>query len=231
MRLHHDWLPGNHEEIYNKANQTVAYLTGAVLTRIGIAGAVLIWYRRVFMIKYAAFRTAFENWLNPAERTPSKTTILQDAEREFVTVYGQFYNGYMRENLLVTNDDLQACGFPKRHFGDGTPAGKPDTLIEMETETSKPAEVTIHYYDAENLSEAKPEGVHGGEFVIVVRAAGEPAPKDWKELTTSVFSTRTPLTLTFTGEQRGMILYFASRWENTRGEKGPWNAIQWVIIP
>jgi hypothetical protein len=227
----HDWLSRNHEEIYNKANQTVAYLTAAVLARIGIAGAATTWYQTVFMIKYAAFKTAFENWLNPAERTPSKATALQDAEDEFVTVYRKFYNGYMRENPLVTNEDLVDCGFPKRRSGGGTAARKPTTQIEMETDTSKPGEVTIHYHDAESQGIAKPAGVHGGEFVCVVRAAGEPAPRDWKELTTSVFSTRTPLTLTFTGEQRGMILYFASRWENTRGEKGPWSAILWVIIP
>jgi hypothetical protein len=213
------------------ANRTVLYLTSAVFARIGIAGAAQTWYQNMFMAKYTKFKAAFENWMNPAERTQTKTTVLQDAENEFVPVYRQFYNGYMKENPLVTNEDLVDCGFPKRRSGGGTPARKPTTLIEMETDTSNPAEVTIHYHDAESLGIAKPAGVHGGEFVYVVRAAGEPAPKDWKELTNSVFDTRTPLTLTFTGEQRGMILYFASRWENTRGEKGPWNAILWVIIP
>ncbi|MDR1223373.1 MAG: hypothetical protein LBL07_10930 [Tannerella sp.] len=115
--------------------------------------------------------------------------------------------------------------------GGNTHTKKPDTQIKMEIDLSNPAEVRIHYHDAGSHGIGKPEGVHGGEFVYVVRTAGDPPPKDWKELTNSVFDTRTPLTLTFTGEQRGMILYFASRWENTRGEKGPWNAIQWVIIP
>jgi hypothetical protein len=32
-------------------------------------------------------------------------------------------------------------------------------------------------------------------------------------------------------EDRGKKLYFALRWENTRGEKGPWSEIHSTIIP
>jgi hypothetical protein len=35
----------------------------------------------------------------------------------------------------------------------------------------------------------------------------------------------------FENDQRGKTVYFALRWENTRGEKGPWSAIQIAIIP
>jgi hypothetical protein len=31
--------------------------------------------------------------------------------------------------------------------------------------------------------------------------------------------------------QRGKTVYFALRWENTRGEKGPWSEIMSAIIP
>jgi hypothetical protein len=226
-----DWLPRNHEELYDKATQTVTYLTDAVLARIGISGTALTWYQSVFMTKYTKFKTAFEAWRNPAERTPVKMTVLKEAEEEFVTVYRQLYTGYVKDNPLVTDDDLQSAGFPKRHSGGRKRVKKPKTLVEVETDTSKPAQVTLHYHDAGSHGTAKPDGVHGVEFCTVVRNAGDPPPVDWSELTESIFDTCTPLTLTFTGEQRGKILYFAARWENTRGEKGPWNVIQWVYIP
>lgn len=38
-------------------------------------------------------------------------------------------------------------------------------------------------------------------------------------------------TLTFDENQRGKTVYFALRWENTRGEKGPWSQIVSSIIP
>jgi hypothetical protein len=226
-----DWLTQNHDEIYNKSNQTVNYLTDTVLARIGIAGAALTWYNAELRVKHKDFTTAYDDWLNPAERTPTKTTVMQTAEDAFVEVYRKFYTGYMRENPLVTDEDLQSCGFPKHPSGGRKPPKKPTTLVEVEVDTSKPGEITFHYHDAGSHGTAKPEGVHGAEFVYRVRPVGAPPPKDWTELTTSVFDTRTPLTVTFPGEQRSMIVDFASRWENTRGEKGPWNDIQWVIIP
>jgi hypothetical protein len=50
-------------------------------------------------------------------------------------------------------------------------------------------------------------------------------------LTHSAFDTHTPLTLEFEEEERGKILWYAVRWENTRGEKGPWSEIMSVVIP
>jgi hypothetical protein len=55
-------------------------------------------------------------------------------------------------------------------------------------------------------------------------------PKDWEELIHSTFSTRSPFRLSFKGTDRGKVLYFALRWDNTRGEKGPWSEILNVII-
>ncbi|MDR1724124.1 MAG: hypothetical protein LBR84_09345 [Tannerella sp.] len=40
-----------------------------------------------------------------------------------------------------------------------------------------------------------------------------------------------PITFTFTGEQRGQCFYFALRWKNTRGDKGPWSEIGSAVIP
>ncbi|MDR0754310.1 MAG: hypothetical protein LBF04_02865, partial [Prevotellaceae bacterium] len=51
------------------------------------------------------------------------------------------------------------------------------------------------------------------------------------ELINSSFDTNSPLTLEFNDRQRGKVLYFALRWENTRGEKGPFGPILNAIIP
>ncbi|MDR1336538.1 MAG: hypothetical protein LBK22_06890, partial [Tannerella sp.] len=210
MRTRHDWLPFNHEDIYNKAAQTIAYLTAAVFARIGIAGAALTWYQNIFMVQYNKFKTAYENWRNQADRTQIKTTMLQEAENDFVKVYRKLYTGYIKENPLVTDDDLQSCGFPKRHTGGNTPVRKPDSLIDMKADTSKPAVVRIHYRDAESEGTAKPEGVHGAEFKTAVIPKDQPVPEDWAELTESTFDTGTPATFTFSGKQRGMKFCFAS---------------------
>jgi hypothetical protein len=109
-----------------------------------------------------------------------------------------------------------------------TPAREPTTVPEAEVKLPSPGVVEIHFRDAESDRRAKPEGVHGAEIAWAIL----PAPTvDWKELNHSTFDTHTPQRLTFDGTERGKTVYFALRWENTRGEKGPWSEIMNAIIP
>jgi hypothetical protein len=223
-----DWLPQNHEELYYMAARTVAYLTPAVLASIGIAGAAQAWYQDEFIPKYNKFKVSFDNWLNPAERTPIKIAILKSAEKNFKKVYRQLYNGYMKKNPLVMNENLLLAGFRKHSSDRRTSVLPPRTLIKARTETSTPATVIIHYQDANSPDKARSQGVHGAEIVWEILDA---PTINWSDLTHSGFDTRTPIRLAFRSSQRGKTLYFAMRWENTRGEKGPWNNIEKVIIP
>jgi hypothetical protein len=52
-----------------------------------------------------------------------------------------------------------------------------------------------------------------------------------EELTTSAFDTRSPYTFEFPSTDTGTYLYLCLRWENSRGEKGPWSKIHRVTIP
>jgi hypothetical protein len=88
--------------------------------------------------------------------------------------------------------------------------------------------VKINYRDMNERGTAKPKGVHGVEIAWEIL---DTPPVNWEQLTHSAFDTRTPAQLVFHGEQRGRTLYFALRWENTRGEKGPWSEIYGTIIP
>jgi hypothetical protein len=83
----------------------------------------------------------------------------------------------------------------------------------------------ISYRDAGSRGYAKPDGAHGAEFKTAVIDINEPIPTDWAEFTESTFDISTPVTFTFSGKQRGMRFVYSSRWENTRGEKGPWGDI------
>jgi hypothetical protein len=50
------------------------------------------------------------------------------------------------------------------------------------------------------------------------------------KLSHSTFDTKTPLFLEFDREDRGKRVYLAMRWENTRGEKGPFSPIVSAVI-
>jgi hypothetical protein len=47
----------------------------------------------------------------------------------------------------------------------------------------------------------------------------------------SSFATHPPFSLPFDLADTGKRLWYAARWENTTGQKGPWSEIMSVIIP
>lgn len=223
-----DWMPKSHEKIYDQSSVIVEYLTDTKLASIGIAGEALAWYKDDFIALHTDFAKAFEDWKNPAERTKNKTAILKLAEKKFVKAYRELYTGYIKGNPLVTNVDLVDMGFPERHEGAGTPSTPPTEYVEPTIVLPGPAIVEIEYRIKGETGKAKPKNCHGVEVKYAIL---ESKPNDWEQLTNSAFCTASPLKLTFNGEQRGKILYFACRWENNIGQKGPWSEIFFVIIP
>ncbi|MDR1600815.1 MAG: hypothetical protein LBS42_00085 [Tannerella sp.] len=225
-----DWLPKSHEGRYDQAMQTMTYLSAQDnLTRMGLTG-FQTWIVGTLQPAYGAFNVAFEDWKNPAERTSVKTATLRAAEDTFVPLYRHLYVGMLKENPLATDADLVAMGLPERSSGGRKPAPVPTTSPAATVKTPGPGIVEIYFRDnsVDNSSRAKPSGVHGAEIGWIV---SDTLPVNWSQLVNSSFDTASPFRLTFEGEMRGRRLYFALRWENTRGEKGPWSEIQDAIIP
>ena len=136
--------------------------------------------------------------------------------------------GFLKHSPFVTDDDLVAMGFPKRSAGGGGHHHPPDTYVETLVVLLGPGVFKIKFWNAGSKSKAKPPGTQGAEFGWII---SDTPPTDWSQLKHSSFDTRSPITFTFEGEQRGKTFYFAARWENTNGEKGPWSEIKAVIIP
>jgi hypothetical protein len=198
--------------------------------RMGFASGTSLgtWLETTFFPPFDAYNHAWEAWKNPATRTTVITTVFVDAEKVFIPVFRELYTGLLRGNPLVTDDDLNAMGLPERSSGGRQPSPDPTTTVEAEVATPSPGVVEIHFRNAESEHRAKPEGVHGAEIKWLI---SDTPPAGWDALTNSVFDTRTPYVFSFAYEDRGKRLYYALRWENTRGVKGPWNEIQSVIIP
>jgi hypothetical protein len=110
-----------------------------------------------------------------------------------------------------------------------TPTPVATTYPDSEVDSGTLRRLIIDFYDHGNKkSKAKPPGQHGAEIRWVI---SETPIVDVEDLAHSAFDTKTPFTLEFQGHQRGKTVYFCLRWENTRGEKGPWSEIKSAIIP
>lgn len=201
-------------------------------TRMGFAPDTLQgkWFDTVFTPPYAVFERTLADWRDPSMRTQALTAALMDAEENFVPVYRELYTGWLKKNPLVTNEDLVIMGLPKRNTEGRQPAPVPFTWPLSLANTATPRRVRIDFGDSSfPHKRAKPAGVHGAE--IRWTAIGASRVVGLKDLVHSAFDTRTPFVLDFEEEERGHMLYFALRWENNRGEKGPFSPIQKAVIP
>jgi hypothetical protein len=227
-----DWLPQNHETLHTQATQTESYIiVSANRTRMGFNGTgQKQWLDTVFIPAFTTFDTAFRKWENPATRTTVITEQLSEAEAAFKPEYRKLYTGFLKNSPLVTDDDLVSMGLPKRHTGGNKPAPVPKEYPGSDADTSVMRQITIHFFEGNDThKKAKPAGVHGAEIRWVVRDAFEDVHID--DLIHSSFDTHTPITIEFADEQRGKILYYALRWENSTGKKGPFGPVQGTVIP
>jgi hypothetical protein len=172
------------------------------------------------------YQTAFEAANNPNR---GKVDVLQknetrDALKAAVRPYVKAYLAY---NPAVTDADKENMGLPL-HDTKPTPVPPPATYPEAETDSSVIRQLTIHFKDNGSEKRAKPKGAHGAEIRWSIL---DHAPASVDELTTSAFDTASPLTLSFDESQRGKMVYYCPRWENAKGDKGPWGEIYSAIVP
>jgi hypothetical protein len=186
------------------------------------------WLDTEFQPKYNFFVATFNAWLNPSERTQNKIIKLAEAEEAFKPAYRKLYTGFLKNNPLVTDDDLNSMDLPK-HSSGRHPSPVATEAPDADVDSSTIGRLTIHFFErGSNHKKGKPVGQHGAEIRWALLTT---PPARWDELVHSEIDTNSPFTLQFEHDQRGQTVYFALRWENTRGEKGPWSDILSAIIP
>ncbi|MDR1984036.1 MAG: hypothetical protein LBQ28_04340 [Prevotellaceae bacterium] len=175
--------------------------------------------KAVWVAAYAAYE-------NPATRTPLLTFEKTEARKKYEKLL-RVLVANLEANTKVTDDDRRAMGIPIRKTT-RTPVPVPATYPDFDVDSSVIRRLTIHFRDHGSDKKAKPAGVHGAEIRWAILAA---PPVEVSELVNTGFDTHTPFTLEFNESERGQTVWFCLRWENTRGEKGPWSEIVSAIIP
>jgi hypothetical protein len=178
----------------------------------------------------AALRNTFAEKLAIAEEPSTQTKVTVEeknaARSQLEATLRQAIAEYLTHNHLLTDADRDALGLPihkKKH----DPVQPATTFPWIKVSTALIRHLSFDYGGSET-SKAKPAGQHGIELAWVI---ADTKPADISELIHSQFDTRSPLVMEFKEEDRGKMFWFAVRWENTTGQKGPWSEIQSAIIP
>ena len=183
------------------------------------------WLTNSFRPACSEWNLAWAKYENPATRT----TVITGAKNEKRANYEKYINvlvGNLKVNTLVTDNERRELGIAIRDTKP-TPAPEPTSYPVMSIDTSIIRQLTISFRDSVTNLLAKPKGVHGAEIKWAI-ADETPLVEN---LTNSDFDTRTPHTLKFADSQRAKTVWICSRWENTRGEKGPWGVMISAIVP
>ncbi|MDR3132970.1 MAG: hypothetical protein LBU42_02975 [Prevotellaceae bacterium] len=228
---HTDWIPGRHDALYHLVIRIWNYIISpGTRNRMGLdpGGTIGKWFDDTFSPAFTNYSAIITQWLDVANRTPTVIATLAETEKTFLPLLRQLYS-LLKGDPMVTNIDLDAMGLPKRPSGGNQPHPVPTShILVAKIIAAGPGELTIDYRDENSETKGKPFGVHGAELVYTI---SDTPITDHDDLLNSRIDTRTPFHLTFPDPQRGKTLYFSLRWENTTGEKGPWNQIQNTVIP
>jgi hypothetical protein len=150
-----------------------------------------------------------------------RTNYIPSKGKDFLTRVINF----LKNLFPALADDL---GLPIHKSG-RTPSPIAVSYPGFDIDSSTIRRLLVDFYDqGSKTSKAKPAGQHGAEIRWVI---SDTPIVDVAGLLYSLFDTHTPFSFGFLGSQRGKTVYFALRWENTCGEKGPWSKIQSAIIP
>jgi hypothetical protein len=186
-----------------------------------------IWFDTYYVPKQTVYSAAYATWDNPATSTPVALDDLKDAENEFFPLYHTFY-GTVKASPLVTNARLEELGFPPRPSGGHSPHPVDKTFIDLFVKPLGNLVLSAAFLNRDTGSSNIPYYLSGA---VIYYAVGDTPVADQNLLPYSRLASRSPFELIFEPEQRGKMVSLAARWQNRRGELGPWSEIVTVIIP
>jgi hypothetical protein len=164
----------------------------------------------------------------PATRTKTAVLAKNKARDALEKSLQQDAKEFLQFNRNVTDEDRDNLGLPI-YKTTRTPAPVADEAPDVDVAAAPPGRIELHFFErGSRHKKGKPEGQHCVEIAWLL---SDTPPTRWDELVHSVVDTNSPYTFVFEHDRRGKTIYFALRWENTRGEKGPWSEIMNAIIP
>jgi hypothetical protein len=207
------------------------FVLPANLTRFGFADTTVLgkWFKENVLPAISAFLSAYTSWENEKQRDKEKIDAIAAARKDLEPLLKRM-TGLLQAfpPEIVSDTDLDLMGIPPRPSGKRIPAPVAPNVPGYRTGLPEAFRVQVHFFDKARGS-GKPDGQHGVEIASLVSTATEGITQ--ADLVHSSFDTNSPCTFDFPDTDRGKRFYFSLRWENSRGEKGPWTPVDFTIIP
>jgi hypothetical protein len=243
MRKGKDWMEFNHDKFHHQVNYTykalikperlirycfVAEYTDENGEKKFAKTEMGKWLDEVFKPKLDVFNSAFVIWEDEPERTRARAGALYDARKALEPLYRQLFN-MIKGSPFVNEPDCIAMHLPitnKKRERSHEIKTNPYASIGIPT----PNSVSIRYRDSDMERRGRPPGTRGVEIRWGIYELHQP-PGSYDDFPHTTTSSKSPARIEFDYAARGKMLYLILRWENMRGEKGPWSTMYQVIVP
>lgn len=174
-----------------------------------------------------AFTAALAVVNNPATKTKA-TVANKDGAKAAMLDIVRPYAITVRNNNGVSNSDKTALGLT---LPDQTPSPipAPVTAPLLNVIGATPGVHTLRYADANTPDKrSKPAGAIGLQLFVAIASGviNDPAVAPFR-----AFVTRQPYGINFNPADNGKIATYFARWQNRKGEVGPWsNAVSFTVV-
>ena len=161
---------------------------------------------------------------------PNSTEAIRHRRDRFVAELVAFMRDIRRRHFFIppmNEEDFLSLGLRL-----------PDTIrtdhvnvteeVDFVLEISGIRQVHVRFWQQGLASMAKPAGYDGA---VLDWGIFDTPPAEPEDLTNHTMASRTPHTIQFTEEDRGKTVYIALRWQNERGNTGPWSDIKSTVVP
>lgn len=184
-----------------------------------------------------ALQTSLSNWtagwnaLNIAKNTLAAATETKDGYRATANDEARLVNTLAQADSACTPTMKETAGLPV-HDSTRTRVSVPATAPSVLSAVTQSAlNQIIEFRDAATPdSKAKPAGVVGAQIYVKVGGTTPPINGD-DGMTFAGLDTRTPYLANFAPADAGKNVYYCLRWQNTRGETGPWGGVFMSVVP
>jgi hypothetical protein len=185
------------------------------------------------------------SWVtNPATRTKARILAKNEARKEYEKFLRGILKQYVTYNPAVSDEDRVNMQLPV-HDTKPTPVPPPTAQATAEITLPGIHLVELHIekipmpdqdheasdYGIRIYYGIMPQGGASVEAAVGIRRELMKIPQAGVELPHSVFTRKKTYRFDFPGTDRGKQVFFCLRYENSKGESGPWGPLFDAIIP
>jgi hypothetical protein len=212
-----DWIPTREQDLVDLCVKWKAELEDpAKITAFGWDQAEVT----AVLGKIDGFLTARSAY--EADNSSAKRLAKDEAKEEAVDGMRDFANSSIRFNKKMNDAQKLVFGIQpgdKTMTSHGTPTSQPDTVVEN---TVNHFEHKVKAFNHETGGGAKPADAYGVRYAWQV---GGEKPVSAEALPKSKFSRKTALVITHTEADKGKPCYYATCYENSKGDEGKWSPV------